>query len=157
MKCKRHPEIETALSCGKCGDPICPKCMVYTPVGARCPSCARLSRVPTYQVPKIFFLRAIGSALGLAIVTGFIWGFVRTIIPFFYLDLLIAGAVGYAIGEGISFSVNRKAGTGLAIIGGLAVVSSYFISNFTFWGGFFQLFDIIAIVIGIFTAVARLR
>lgn len=157
MKCKRHPDIETSLTCGKCGDPICPRCMVYTPVGARCPKCAKLSRVPTYQLSGIFFLRAIGAGLGAAVVAGFIWGFVRVLIPFFYLDWLIAGAVGYAIGEAISLSVNRKAGISLAVIGGLAVVLSYIISHFIFGGGFFQLFDIITIIIGIVTAVARLR
>jgi hypothetical protein len=157
MKCKRHPDIETSLTCGKCGDPICPKCMVYTPVGVRCPSCARLSRVPTYQVSKAFFLRAIGAGLILAVATGLAWGFIASRISFFYLDWLIAGAAGYAIGEGISLSVNRKAGTGLAVIGGLAVVISFLISHFAFRGGFFQIFDIIAIVIGVLAAVARLR
>ncbi len=86
-RCKRHPEIETNLSCGKCGDPICPKCMVQTPVGARCPSCARLSRVPTYRVSGIYYLRAIGAGLGLAVVCGLLWGFLRAFIPFFYLNL----------------------------------------------------------------------
>ncbi len=38
---------------------------------------------------------------------------------------MIGAAVGYGIGEGISLSVNRKCGTGLAVIGGLAVVLSY--------------------------------
>ncbi|WJW66975.1 hypothetical protein OZ401_000221 [Candidatus Chlorohelix allophototropha] len=47
--CKRHPTIETGLKCGRCGTPICPRCMVYTPVGVRCPDCAR-TPVPTVGV-----------------------------------------------------------------------------------------------------------
>jgi membrane associated rhomboid family serine protease len=39
--CYRHPDRETAVSCSNCGRPICPDCMTSTPVGMRCPECAR--------------------------------------------------------------------------------------------------------------------
>jgi membrane associated rhomboid family serine protease len=39
--CYRHPNRETAVSCSSCGRPICPDCMTATPVGMRCPECAR--------------------------------------------------------------------------------------------------------------------
>ncbi len=39
--CYRHPDRETAVSCSSCGRPICPDCMTPTPVGMRCPECAR--------------------------------------------------------------------------------------------------------------------
>jgi membrane associated rhomboid family serine protease len=39
--CYRHPERETGVSCSNCGKPICPDCMTPTPVGMRCPDCAR--------------------------------------------------------------------------------------------------------------------
>src|SRR5437763_937120 len=39
--CYRHPDRETAVSCSNCGRPICPDCMTPTPVGMRCPECAR--------------------------------------------------------------------------------------------------------------------
>jgi membrane associated rhomboid family serine protease len=39
--CYRHPSRETAVSCSNCGKPICPDCMTTTPVGMRCPDCAR--------------------------------------------------------------------------------------------------------------------
>jgi membrane associated rhomboid family serine protease len=39
--CYRHPTRETAVSCSSCGRPICPDCMTTTPVGMRCPDCAR--------------------------------------------------------------------------------------------------------------------
>jgi hypothetical protein len=157
MKCKRHPQVETALSCGKCGDPICPRCTVQTPVGIRCPTCARMSRVPTYNVSGGFYLRAIGAGLGAAVIAGIAWGLLQAIVPFFYLSFLIAGAVGYGIGELISLAVNRKAGTGLAVIGAVAVLFAYIINTFTFFGRGFHLFDIVAIIVGIAVVVARLR
>lgn len=39
--CYRHPGRETGVSCSNCGRPICPECMTSTPVGMRCPECAR--------------------------------------------------------------------------------------------------------------------
>lgn len=37
MTCYRHPDRETGLSCSECGRPICTDCMVFAPVGIRCP------------------------------------------------------------------------------------------------------------------------
>jgi membrane associated rhomboid family serine protease len=39
--CYRHPDRETGVSCSSCGRAICPDCMTPTPVGMRCPECAR--------------------------------------------------------------------------------------------------------------------
>src|SRR3954452_15125897 len=39
--CYRHPSRETGVSCSNCGRPICPDCMTATPVGMRCPECAK--------------------------------------------------------------------------------------------------------------------
>jgi membrane associated rhomboid family serine protease len=39
--CYRHPDRETNVSCSNCERPICPDCMTSTPVGMRCPECAR--------------------------------------------------------------------------------------------------------------------
>jgi hypothetical protein len=39
MRCTKHDE-ETAVSCGRCSTPVCPKCMVHTDVGVRCKTCA---------------------------------------------------------------------------------------------------------------------
>jgi membrane associated rhomboid family serine protease len=37
MRCYRHPDRETYLSCSECGRPICTECMTPAPVGQRCP------------------------------------------------------------------------------------------------------------------------
>ena len=161
MKCATHPEIETNLKCGKCGKPICPKCMVQTPVGARCPDCARLYKLPTYRVSAKHYLRAVGTALGMAIVCGVVWGLIGSFVPFFFLNLLLAAGAGYAIGEVVSLSVNRKRGTGLATIAGIAVAISYLVSLLLPWGlpfGLsFHFLDLLALALGIYVAVSRLR
>lgn len=160
MRCALHPDTETNLRCGKCGQPICPKCLVQTPVGARCPKCANLRKLPVYEVPAIFYLRAIGAGLATAVALGAIWPF----IPFlgFFLFLLAAG-IGYAIGEMVSLSVNRKRGPGLQVIAGVSMVSSYLMSYYirslfvTSHLALFDVFGLIALAIGIVVAVSRLR
>jgi membrane associated rhomboid family serine protease len=37
LYCYRHPDRETGVSCSECGRGICPDCMVFAPVGIRCP------------------------------------------------------------------------------------------------------------------------
>ena len=162
MRCATHPDVETNLRCGKCGKPICPNCMVQTPVGARCPDCARLYKLPTYSISTKYYLRAIGAGLGMAIVCGLVWGVVEWVIPLFSFNLLLAPAAGYAIGEVVGLSVNRKRGVGLAIVAGAAVAVSYFISFLLFPGGlpiglFRILYHLVALALGVFVAVTRLR
>jgi hypothetical protein len=165
MKCAAHPDVETNLRCGKCGKPICPKCMVQTPVGARCRECAKLYRAPTFRLSTAYYLRAAGTALGMAIIIGVVWGFVESYLPFWFFTLIIGAGVGWAIGEMVGLAVNRKRGTWLAVIGSLGVVVAYgitfavelFRSGFVYYSGFGILFTLGAIVIGIFVAVNRLR
>ena len=137
---------------------------MQTLVGARCPSCAKLYKLPTYQVSTKYYLRAIGTGIGMAFVCGIIWGAIMGVVPFFYLNLLLAPGAGYAIGEVIGLSVNRKRGVGLAIIAGVAVALSYLVSILSPWGVGFGLFgilrlvlDLAAMALGIFVAVSRLR
>ncbi|MFC1951901.1 hypothetical protein ACFLYI_02520 [Chloroflexota bacterium] len=157
MRCATHLEVETNLRCGKCGKLICPKCMVQTPVGARCLDCARLYKLPTYSVSTRHYLKAVGTGMGMAIVVGVIWGTLEALLPFFFLNLLLAAGSGYVIGEVVSLSVNRKRATGLAIVAGLAVVISYLVSILLPWGFGFWLFDLLALSVGIFVAITRLR
>lgn len=161
MKCATHPDVETNLRCGKCGKPICPKCMVQTPVGARCPQCARLYKLPTYRVPLSYYLRAVGTALVMAAATGVLWGVLRGVIPFFFFSILLGPAVGYAIAEVVGLAVNRKRGRGLAAVASLGVVLSYLVSFIIFGGIPFGVsrivLDLAAVGLGIYVAVTRLR
>jgi len=101
-------------------------------------------------------MKAAGIGLGMAIACGIVWGLVRNLVPFFFLNLLLAAGIGYAIGEVIGRSVNRKRGKGLAAVAGTAVVISYLISTL-FWGVPFRLLDLLSIALGIFVTVTRLR
>jgi hypothetical protein len=161
VRCATHPDIETNLRCGKCGKPICPKCMVQTPVGARCRDCAKLYKLPTYRVSRVYYLRAAGTALGMAIAVGLVWGFIANLVHFIVLNLIIAAGAGFAIGEVTGLAINKKRGTGLAVIGGIAVALSYGVSIRTFghipYGALAIVLDLAGLGVGIYTAVSRLR
>lgn len=161
LRCATHPDVETNLRCGKCGKPICPRCMVQTPVGARCRDCARLYKLPTYRVSPVYYLRAAGTALCMAVVVGLVWGLIANFVPFIVLNLIIAGGVGYAIGEVTGFAVNKKRGTWLAVIGAVAVTLSYAVSIFTLgaipYGALAIVLDLAGLGVGIYMAVSRLR
>lgn len=87
-RCAYHKDVETELTCTECGKPICPKEMVLTPVGYKCPEHARpakgqLAYVKPRQVvfasvaslvagvggAAILFAVGFGGLLG-----GIIWG-----------------------------------------------------------------------------------
>ena len=116
-----------------------------------------VSRLPTYRLSTSYLIRAIAAAIGAAAVVGFIWGLVEALIPFVYLNWILGGAAGYACAEAVGLAVNRKRGTLLAVIAAVSFVGSYFVALIVPWGFRFSLFDIIAIFVGIFVAVSRIR
>lgn len=161
MRCATHPDVETGLTCSKCGKPICPECMVQTPVGARCPQCARLKKLPTFVLGRRDYVMAIVVGLCAGIAGGILWYFIPLFIPFVGIfNLLIAGGIGYGIGRAVSHSVNRKRGTFLKIVAAVSILIAFIIGNQMMSPGHFllgfNLFDILAIVIGVSAAVTQL-
>ncbi len=168
MKCATHPNVETNLTCSRCGTPICPKCLVQTPVGARCRKCAGMRRLPTYEVRLSHYVRAAGLGLLVAIAVGVAWSWMREAVPYLtyslLLSLALAAGVGYAIGEVVSRSVNRKRGLTLQVIGAGCFLVSYLVSHVglsadvtLLFFAHFSLWDLFALAVGIFVAVGRLR
>lgn len=155
--CYWHPDVETGLSCSRCGKHICPQCMVQAPVGIRCRECGRAVKMPTYDVRPTFYARAVGVAAGVAIGGGIIWAVLIALlggIPF--VPSLIGIGVGYAAGELISLSVNRKRSMGLAWLAGGSVVAAFLISWLASPFGF-SLWGLLFIILGVFLAVQKLR
>jgi hypothetical protein len=153
MRCAAHPDVETELSCGKCGRPICPDCMVQTPVGIRCRDCARLKRLPTFSVSKRRYLIASGVGLAVAAAAGALWAVIAHVTLFF--SILIPAAIGYAAGELISLTTNRSRGPWLQAIAGGSVAISFAI--YILFAPSFSLFSLLGLGLGIFIAAARLR
>ena len=129
MQCAAHPSVETELACGKCGKPICPRCLYHSPVGARCRECANIRRLPTYQISTAYLLRGLAAALATGAVLGAVWG---VLLPFgvsFFFGLLLGLGLGYGVGEAVSAAANRKAGPPLQALAAAGVVVAYLVRS----------------------------
>ena len=137
---------------------------MQTPVGARCRDCAQLQKLPTFNVTAGYYLRAIGTAVAMAFACGAAWWKINTLWLPIGLDFLLASGFGYAIGEVVGRSVNRKRGRGLAITAGAGVALSFVISIFPPWGyrlvprgGLDLALSLLAVALGVWIAVTRVR
>jgi hypothetical protein len=123
LRCTRHPAVETLLRCGRCETPICPRCVVQTPVGARCPDCARVRRPPTYDLTGHYLWQALGLAALLIAAGGFAFGILagfagRSI----FFGAILYALAGIAIAELLSASANRKRGPRLQVLAAVTTV-----------------------------------
>ncbi|MHB9111718.1 MAG: hypothetical protein ACYC4D_03700 [Thermoleophilia bacterium] len=116
------------MSCSNCGDPICPDCMVYTPVGVKCEKCARMPKSALIRIkPERVALTAV-AGLGAATVGGYVFGLVISMISFF--AIFVAFGLGSGVGEAISWASGRHHGQRLAA---WAVVCGVFGIIFGIW------------------------
>lgn len=153
MNCPRHPKVETNLRCGKCDQPICVKCAVPTPVGARCPDCAKVSRLPTFKVSVLDYAKASAVGLVLAVGLGIGWEMAHPHLwGFSFLGILLAALV---IGELMSRAVNRKRSRGLRIIAGVCVGVCYAVA--VIFGLPVGIFNILSLVGGMVVVVGLFR
>ena len=128
MQCATHPHVETGLSCGRCGKPICPRCSVSTPVGFRCESCAQVRKNPLMVMAPSEKATALGAALGLAIVGGVIWALVNGALGGF-LSLFAAAGIGYVVSEGLMRATKRKPVPYLKYFAGISALLAFFAGN----------------------------
>ncbi len=124
MRCYRHPDRETRVSCATCGRPICTECMVQTEVGIKCPDDAQLPRgaragvMKRDQIAKSF-LAGIAVALLGALIVYYVLpqiGFGR---------LILSGLAGYLAGIFIHRAGGRNGGPLAMAISGVAVAVAF--------------------------------
>jgi hypothetical protein len=107
--CSYHPNVLTRLRCSRCEKPICPRCMVASPVGYRCPDCARGPRPAIYQTSATGLARAIVAGAVVAAAVGVLWGYFPD--WSFYCALLL----GFGVAESMAWAANYKRGRDLQI------------------------------------------
>jgi hypothetical protein len=109
-RCYRHPATPTNLRCNRCGNPICPKCAVQTPVGFRCPDCVRVQQDKFYTGGKLDYVIAIVVALPLSLIAAYVFSFIITNIGFlaWIIAFLAAPPVGGLIAEAVRRAVGRR-------------------------------------------------
>jgi hypothetical protein len=168
MQCATHPDTETELACSRCEKPICPRCLIHTPVGARCRECANVRRLPQYNLSTATYVRAVGAAVASGGVLGVAWWFFNLFTFVFGLFAVIAVGLGlgYVVGEAVAMATNRRRGPPLQIIAVGGVILAYVVRTALLLVvdgiGFGELrvvdaFSLVAVVFAGFIAVQRLR
>lgn len=116
--CVNHPNVETRLRCNKCGQPICGKCAVRTPVGYRCRDCVNAQQQVFYTgFKRSHYLIAAIVALPLSLIAGWL-------IPRLGWYVIFLGpVVGGGIAEAARWAIKRKRGpyTWLVVCGSIVV------------------------------------
>ena len=160
--CPRHSDVETNLRCARCEDPICPKCMVYAPVGSKCPDCASIGGPQIFKVTQSDLIR-IGVVAGLAaIALGAVAAFLLT--SLWTLDTfaginpsikqIVFGLAQFAAAIGVSQVMilvgGRKYSTSLRILAA-ALSLLFYVAEVMFIGVFGQIFPTLLVQTGIAT------
>lgn len=114
--CARHRKTQTRLRCGRCETPICPKCMVQGPTGARCRDCGSNRGSHMYQIAPLQYATAIATA----IVLGFVLAAVAAFAGLF--ALFYAPVAGTMMGKAVAFATKNKRGTALAVIASAGLI-----------------------------------
>ena len=167
--CPRDPEVQTILRCGRCGSLICPSCLVQSPVGSRCPSCAAIGRSPMQESSGAQMVKAILTGLVMAALTG----------PALVGILLLVGgdgrvsaiisligfvAIGYVNGEAVRRVIGYKLDKRFQYIAGLSVFGAYIAATFVLLASpnlrndvFSNIVALVGMGIGIWIAMGRVR
>ena len=131
--CYRHPSRETAISCSNCERPICTDCMVYTPVGIKCPDCARLPRSAIVRLKPERAARTIAAAAVGGLVLGLGMLLLQAAVGLFF-TLILGYLIGIAMSEIVLWGSGRYRSptTGAIAVGGC--IWAYVVPYVLFYG-----------------------
>ena len=105
LYCVNHPKIETRLRCNRCGNPICPKCAVRTPVGFRCKQCIKGQQAAFYSATPLDYVIAVVIGLVASTIAALIISAVGLFFAFF-----VAPVAGGVIAEVVRWATGRRRG-----------------------------------------------
>lgn len=115
LYCYRHPKSETYVRCGRCDQPICPKCAVQGPVGFRCRQCGLVKSASITDFSPRQLVLGLGASFGGGAILGFLGGQVG------FYSIFIAFFAGGFIAEAMVRAMGLKRGPvmRLMLYGGL--------------------------------------
>lgn len=160
VECPRDPGVETALRCQQCDRPICPRCLVQSPVGAKCRDCARVMRSPIYTVKGANLARSVGVSVTGGLAAGLIWGLVLWQYSFGILSIMLGAGLGYAFTRGLEWASGRKRGPvmiGLAVAGIVISWGVMFVIVAPLAGTRAPMAGLLAVGVGIYFSYQNLR
>ena len=156
VECARHPGVETALSCGRCETPICPSCLVHSPVGARCPDCAQVVKAPMYTLSGGHYVRSLAAALVGGVAMGVLWALLLQPLTIGFFSLLVGVALGYAFTRLMQFATGGKRGPLVTIFAAGGIFLAWAV-QFALADVRFAIWGLLAAAIGVWFAYQNLR
>jgi MFS family permease len=125
LYCVNHPKTETRLRCNRCGNPICPKCAVQTPVGFRCKQCVKGQQAVFYSATSLDYLIAVVIGLVASIIAAFIISAVGI-----FFTLFLAPAAGGIIAEVVRWATGRRRGRWVWLVVSACIVVGALVAAF---------------------------
>lgn len=156
VECPRDPGVETALRCSRCDTPICPRCLVQTPVGARCRDCARIVKSPVYTLGQADVFRAVIASVVGGVAMGLIWLLVLRPFTVGFLSIFIGAGLGYVFTRIMEVATGRKRGPVVASLA-VAGIGIAWGMQVLFLGLQFGLYGLVAAGVGVYFCYQNLR
>ena len=125
LYCVNHPKVETGLRCNRCGNPICPKCAVRTPVGFRCKQCIKDQQAAFYSATPLDYVIAVVIGLVASTIAAFIISAVGIFFAFF-----LAPVAGGVIAEVVRWATGRRRGRWLWLVVSACIVVGALLAAF---------------------------
>lgn len=146
------------LRCNKCGNPICTRCAVQTPVGYRCKSCVRSQQAVFYTALWYDYVIAAVVTLVIAAVAQVL----MALIPVsFFLVVLFAGLImGGVVAEAVRLATGKRRGRYIwLVVAGCMILVSLPVILLALLGQnvYALLFDGVYLFLAVGAATARLR
>lgn len=117
--CINHPKTPTNLHCNKCGNPICSKCAVRTPVGYRCKDCVRNQQAVFYSSTRLDYV--VAALIGL--VGGLVGAVIAGGVGIFF-SIFLSPLMGGLIAETVRLAVSKRRGRYTWLVVGLSIVAA---------------------------------
>jgi hypothetical protein len=160
--CVYHPRVETNLRCNKCGDPICVRCAVLTPVGYRCRNCVKQQQAVFYTGLSVDYIVAAIVSLPLAAIGAVIVAYLGI-----FLAIFISPVAGVVVADASWRAVGRRRSRYLWLVVCGAIVAAT-VGVVLYQGGFlagrgllgavgFRLDLVLYVVMAVSAAYSRLR
>ena len=126
LYCDKHPLVETNLGCSKCGNLICPDCLVYTPVGARCLDCALIPEITIFNQSSRISIKYIVSGTLFSLFLGLIWAMIFVpVLSIPFVPLILPIGIAYLISELLLKLSNHRPVKYLDRLSCICVIISY--------------------------------
>jgi hypothetical protein len=123
LVCIDHPHRETALRCNQCDAPVCPSCVVRTPVGFRCKECIKAQQAAFYNALWYDYPLAALVSLALSVPAAIVSSLLG-----WWFALIISPLAGGLIGSAVHWAIGRRRGRYIWLVVAVCIVVGGFVA-----------------------------